>query len=170
MAKMIIPGGYVAENAVINSVTAERDALNFRVGCTDRWVDAQGAQQEYTEWTDCVIYGPKGTLNKTAEKLIVKGQLIYAEGKKRTNIQRDESGKYKGENTQCIIDRGSLKPLGPRPNANGQQQAPAQGQQQAPAQQQQQAPAQGQQQAPAQQQAQQNAPAPVDDFDDDIPF
>lgn len=162
MAKMIIPGGYVAEAAVVNSVNAERDALNFRVGVTERWLDNSGAQKEHTEWTDCVIYGAKGTLNKTAEKLLVKGQLIYAEGVKRTRIQRDENQKYTGENTQCIIDRGSLRPLGARPTANGQAAAPAQGQQAA-------APAQ-QAAAPAQQGAPAAQAQPNDDFDDDIPF
>src|SRR5690606_5937250 len=117
--------GYIAEDAKINSVTAERDVINFRVGVTDRSVDAQGAQQEHTEWTDCAIYGPKGTLEKTAQKLLVKGQLIYAQGVKRTRIQRDSEGKYTGENTQCVIDRGTLRPLGARPTGNGQAAAPA---------------------------------------------
>lgn len=163
MAKMIIRGGYLADNSKVNSVNDERDALNFRVGETDRWRDAKtGEQREFTEWTECVIYGAKGTLQATAEKLLTKGTLIYAEGVKRTSIQRDADGKYSGENTRMVIDRGTLKPLGAKPGNSGSAggQAPAQ---QAPAQQ---APAQqAQQPQPAQ-----AAPQPVDDFDDDIPF
>lgn len=165
MAIMIIPGGYLAEDSKINSVNAERDALNFRVGVTDRWRDARsGEQKEHTEWTECVIYGAKGTLQATAEKLLTKGQLIYAQGVKRTRVQRDESGKYIGENTQLVIDRGTLKPLGAKPSNSAQPQQAPQQQQQTPQQQtpQQQAPQQPQQ-APQQQ-------APQDDFDDDIPF
>lgn len=164
MAIMIIPGGYLADNAKINSVSEERDALNFRVGVTDRWRDQKsGEQKEHTEWTECVIYGAKGTLQNTADKLLTKGALIYAQGVKRTRIQRDQAGKYVGENTQLVIDRSTLRPLGPKPGSAGGQ---AQGGQQAQG-------AQGQPQgAPAAQQPpqHQSQPQPVDDFDDDIPF
>lgn len=158
MADVTIPGGYVVENATVKPVDDNREVLNFRVAVTDRWPDGNGGQKEHTEWSDCAIWGKKGTLQNTADKLLVKGQLIYATGKKRTKIRRDEAGKYIGESTTIMIDRNTLKPLGSRPAGAGGGSAPSQP---AP---QQSAPAQPAQPAP------QDAPTPVDDFDDDIPF
>ena len=124
---------------------------NFTVATSETWKDQQGQQQERTEWHNIVMYR---RLAEVAGEYLKKGSKVYLEGKLQTSKWQDQTtgqDRYKTE-----INAMEMQMLDSRGNAGGgydNNAAPAPRQQQAP------------QQASPQQQ-----PAPVADFDDDIPF
>ena len=127
---------------------------NFSVAASERWKDKQGQQQEQTEWFKCVAWK---RLAEICGQYLVKGSLVYIEGKIQTRKWQNQQGvdQYSTEVVVANMKMLDSKQADPRAAQGGQQnQGQPQGQPQ-------QRPAQGQ---PAPQ-----AP-PHDDFSDDIPF
>jgi len=128
---------------------------NVRLATTDSWKDKQsGEQQERTEWHRVVFFGRLGEI---AGEYLRKGSKVYVEGRLQTRKWQGQDGqdRYSTEivanDMQMLDSRGGAAPF---------QEAPAQDQgfNQSPPPRTQPAPQQG------------PAPAPADDFDDDIPF
>lgn len=150
--------------------TQEGKAIaNITLATSEAWKDKNtGQKQEKTEWHRVAFFG--GVADVVANYL-KKGSKIYIEGKLQTRKWQDQSGQDR-YTTEVIVDgfSGAMQMLD---SAGGnQQQAPQQAPQQ-PQQQggyQQQQARQPQQQYAPQQQAPQQAPAPLDDFNQDIPF
>jgi len=62
---------------------------NFRIATTERWKDAQGNQQEATEWHRVVAFG---RLAEICDEYLVKGSRVYIEGRLQTRKWEDGDG------------------------------------------------------------------------------
>ena len=68
---------------------------NFSLATTDSWKDKQGQRQERTEWHSIVAWG---ALSSFAQNYLVKGRLIFVEGRLQTrNWEKDGVKQYKTE-------------------------------------------------------------------------
>ena len=157
----------------------------FSLATSETFKDKQGQKQEETEWHRIVLFG---RVAEIANQYLNKGDLVYLEGKNKTQKWQDSTTGQDRYTTEVICNEMKMlgSPSSPSTQGNSQQQ-----QQRAP-QQQQRAP---QQRAPQQQQrpqqqysappTQQYQQAPQqhagnvhqggyanqnDQFDDDIPF
>ena len=68
---------------------AEVAVANFRVATTERWKDAQGKQQEGTEWHRIVAFG---RLAEICGEYLAKGSRVYIEGRLQTRKWEDSDG------------------------------------------------------------------------------
>lgn len=160
MQKIIITGN-VGKDAVARNINPQRDVINFTVACNEKWLDAQGVQQQRTTWYNCSYFRPVG---KTAiANYLKKGVSVFIEGTPSAKVYVPQQG---GEPVASLeINIQNIELMGASP-AQGATAAPAQTATayQAPAQQQQgfhpMSPTQG-------------IPAPQNQFapqDDDLPF
>jgi single-strand DNA-binding protein len=62
---------------------------NFRLATTERWKDAQGNQQEATEWHRIVAFG---RLAEICGEYLAKGSRVYVEGRLQTKKWEDSDG------------------------------------------------------------------------------
>ena len=126
---------------------------NVRLATTDAWRDKQsGEQQERTEWHRVVFFG---RLAEVAGEYLRKGRQIYVEGRLQTRKWQTQEGQDRwsteivANEMQMLGGRGEA--AAPPPSAE----APPPGEWRREA-------GQRRERAPA--------PAPAEDFDDDIPF
>ncbi len=197
MINKVILVGNLGKDPEVRYTPDGKAIANITLATSESWKDKNtGQRQEKTEWHRVVFFGG---IAPVVGEYLRKGSKVYIEGKLQTRKWQDQGGQDK-YTTEVVVDsfNGTMQMLDSRSGGDQQgsysQQAPQQSapQQNAPAprqqapQQQQSAPQpQGaysqqtpQQNAPqqggyGQQQAAQQAPqqsAPVDDFDDDIPF
>jgi len=134
---------------------------NVNVATTDSWRDKDsGDRQERTEWHRVVFFG---RLAEIVEQYLRKGSQIYVEGRLQTRKWQDRDGNDRYTTEIVANDMQMLGGRGPGGMAGGddegaprQQRAPGGG-----------GGGGGGRSAPAR-----NSPAeaPMDDFDDDIPF
>lgn len=77
MQKIIITGN-VGKDAIARVINAQRDVINFTVACNEKWLDAQGVQQQKTTWYNCSYFRPTG---KTGiAQYLKKGTPVFIEG------------------------------------------------------------------------------------------
>jgi single-strand DNA-binding protein len=126
---------------------------NISVATTDSWKDKNtGEQQEKTEWHRVVMFNRLGEI---AGEYLKKGSQVYIEGRLQTRKWQDQGGqdRYTTEivanEMQMLGGRGGGDMSSGGSSSGGGYNAPAPS-------------------APASKPAQ--APAPSNDFDDDIPF
>jgi len=67
----------------------EVPVASFRVATTERWKDAQGNQQEATEWHRIVAFG---RLAEICGEYLAKGSRVYIEGRLQTRKWEDGDG------------------------------------------------------------------------------
>ena len=84
---------------------------NFNVATTETWKDADGVQQERTEWHRIVIWRKQAEF---AAEYIKKGRQVCVEGKLQTRSWEDKNG-VKRYTTEIVADRVTM--LGPRAEA-----------------------------------------------------
>lgn len=127
---------------------------NFRLACNEQWKDRNGEAQSRTEWVSCVAFGK---LAEIAGEYLRKGAPVYVEGKLSTSSWDDKDTGKKLYKTEVILSE--MRFLGNREGGSQQ------GTHQRPD------PYQAQADYAARQQASSGqAEAPLDDFDDEIPF
>ncbi|MDP1541425.1 MAG: single-stranded DNA-binding protein [Moraxellaceae bacterium] len=138
---------------------------NITVATSESWKDkTTGAMQEQTEWHRVVFYG---RLAEIAGEYLRKGSKVFLEGSLHTRKWQDKqsgqdrySTEIKGSSLQMLDSKGGAS------NDSDHQAMPDYADfDSAPA-----SPAAPQRSAPAQQRPSPAAPAPMNDFDDDIPF
>ncbi len=61
----------------------------FSVASTERWKDAEGNKQEYTEWHRVVVWGK---LAEICGEHLGKGSKVFIEGRLRTRKWEDQEG------------------------------------------------------------------------------
>ncbi len=116
---------------------------NIRIATSESWKDKQtGEQQERTEWHNIAFFG---RLAEIAAEYLRKGSQVYVEGRLRTRKWQDQQGNDR-YTTEVIANE--MQMLGGK--GGGGMSAPATSSRAAG--------------------GQSSAPAPADDFDDDIPF
>ena len=67
----------------------ESQVANFRIACTERWVQQDGQAKERTEWITIVAW--RGLANIT-QQYLKKGMQIFVEGKMQTRSWEDQNG------------------------------------------------------------------------------
>lgn len=181
----VILVGNVGQDPEVRYMPNGNAVANVTVATSESWKDAQGVQQDKTEWHRVVVFGK---LAEIVGEYVRKGTQVYFEGKLETRKWKDQSGQDR-YSTEVKVDSftGVMQMLGGKQGESGQSGKPAP-QQQRPAPQQQQHHQQSpQQRPPVQQQGnaayqapqQGYAPAPQqqgmqmpasDGWQDDIPF
>lgn len=70
--------------------------LNFRVACTETYLDRNKVRQEHTEWMSVVVWGKRA---EALAKFLGKGAGVTVIGKLRTSTYDDRDGvkRYKTE-------------------------------------------------------------------------
>lgn len=139
--------GHLGRDPETRSFPSGDQVCNFTLATTERWKDKQtGEQKEATEWHRISTFGK---LAEICSQYLIKGSLVYVQGKITTRKWTDKDGleKYSTE-----IKADSMKMLGGKPEQR-ESQAPAQPRQAAP-----------------QRQAEKQSANGFNDMDDDIPF
>jgi single-strand DNA-binding protein len=131
---------------------------NISLATTESWKDKNtGEQQDKTEWHRIVMFGRLGEI---AGEYLRKGSQVYIEGKLQTRKWQDQQGQDR-YTTEIVANE--MQMLGGR---SGEMSSGSSYQPQSQA-----APSAPAQNAPAQNMSgPSSSPAPVNDFDDDIPF
>ncbi len=151
--------GNLGNDPDVKTMSSGGRLCNLSIATSESWKDkATGERREKTEWHRVVIFND--ALVGIAESYLKKGSKVYIEGQMETRKWTDQTGADK-YTTEVVLRpyRGELNMLDSR-NSQGSQQSGGYNQS---------APAQmtgnGGQVATANQ-----ATAPVDDFEDEIPF
>ena len=160
--------GNLGQDPDIRYTPSGAAVVNMSIATDESYKDKGGQLVDKTEWHKVVVFGK---LAEICGQYLKKGSKIYVEGKLQTRKWTNKEG-HDVYTTEVVLDiNGQMQMLDGK--QDGQQ--PAQSQQ-APRQQQQQQAAnqpqqtQYQQNNPQQPAAGGRGPAPIDDFDDDIPF
>ena len=125
----------------------------FSVATSETWTDkASGERKEKTEWHRVVVFNDK--LSEVVEKYIRKGSKVYVEGQLQTRQWTDTNNNER-YTTEIVLQkfRGEITMLDSKASGGGDFSQDSSGPQPA-----------------SQPQARAAAPAPTDDFNDDIPF
>jgi single-strand DNA-binding protein len=143
MNKVILIGR-VGQDPEIRYTGNGQAVANLSLATSEKWKDKEtGDMQEHTEWHKLVAF------NRTAEVIgeyVVKGSLISVEGKLNTRKWQDKSGVDRWTTSVHVDRMNMLGGKGDKPAAPQQQQGYVEAKRE------------------------QAAEAPVDNFDDDIPF
>lgn len=147
--KVILIGNLGADPEVRYSAAGSA-VTNARLATTDQWRDKQsGEQQERTEWHRVVFFG---RLAEVAGEYLKKGSKVFVEGRLQTRKWQGQDGqdRYTTEivvnDMQMLDGRGDMGGSSSGGGSSASHEASSA--------------------APDESQA----TAPVDDFDDDIPF
>jgi single-strand DNA-binding protein len=74
-------------------------STRFTIAATSKWRDANGVQQEHTEWFKCVAFK---RLGEVVAQYFHTGSRVYIEGEQRTNKYVDAQG-VERKTTQVIV-------------------------------------------------------------------
>jgi len=151
--------GHLGRDPEVRYLPDGMAVCNFPVASSEKWTDKHtGEKKERTEWLRCNAFD---RLAEICGEYLVKGSLVYVEGKLQTRKYTDKDG-IERYATECRINE--MKMLGGRPeNAEQNTRAPEQRRDPAPRAE------PGQRPRPASQ-AEPRQSTGFDDMPDDIPF
>lgn len=114
--------GNLGRDCVTNNVNG-RTVMNFTVAHTERYRDAQGAQQERTTWVDCAYWSDRTAV----APYLKKGTQVYVEGTPEVRTYPKNDGSTGASLTMRVLN---IQLLGSRPEntGGGGMAAPAQSQ------------------------------------------
>jgi len=159
--KVILIGNLGADPEVRYSASGSA-ITNARLATSDQWKDKQtGEQQERTEWHRVVFFG---RLAEIAGEYLKKGSKVFVEGRLQTRKWQGQDGQDRYTTEIVVNDMQMLDGPGGGMGGGGMGAAAGAGAGAAAAS------ADMDQSAGAQSPESQAQAAPVDDFDDDIPF
>ena len=159
--KVILIGNLGADPEVRYSASGSA-ITNARLATSDQWKDKQtGEQQERTEWHRVVFFG---RLAEIAGEYLKKGSKVFVEGRLQTRKWQGQDGQDRYTTEIVVNDMQMLDGPGGGMGGGGMGAAAGAGAGAAAAS------AGMDQSAGAQSPESQSQAAPVDDFDDDIPF
>ncbi len=159
----VILVGNLGQDPDVRSTQQGSKIVNLSVATSESWKDRQsGERRENTQWHRVVIFSEP--LANLAEQYLTKGSKVYVEGQLETRKWQDQSGQDR-YSTEVVLRpyKGELTFLDGRAGAGA---SGGQGGYNAPSQDYG-APMGGGQPAQA---AAQPVSAPMDDFEDEIPF
>ena len=84
-----------------------RAVTTFTVACSRAWNNSEGERHEETEWFNVVAWGK---LAETCKQYLIKGSLVYVEGRLQTRSWEDGDNKKHSRtelvaNEMIILDR-----------------------------------------------------------------
>ncbi len=145
--KVILIGNLGADPEVRYSAAGSA-VTNARLATTDQWKDRQsGEQQERTEWHRVVFFG---RLAEIAGEYLKKGSKVFVEGRLQTRKWQGQDGQDRYTTEIVVNDMQMLDGRGDMAGGGSRSAATHESADSAP--------------------TESQATAPVDDFDDDIPF
>jgi single-strand DNA-binding protein len=98
-----------------------RAVTTFTVACSRAWNNSEGERHEETEWFNVVSWGK---LAETCKQYLIKGSLVYVEGRLQTRSWDDNDGKKHSRtelvaNEMIILDRSkTAHPAAEHPQAD----------------------------------------------------
>ena len=159
MVNKVILVGNLGREPEVRYTPDGKAITNIALATSDSWKDKNtGERKDKTEWHRVVFFGGLAAI---AGEYLHKGSKVYLEGKLQTRKWQDQSGQDKYA-TEIIVDNfgGVMQMLDSNPNSEKGVHSPHPP-----------VPTQAPQQQPRTQVAPpQQGVAPMDDFDDDIPF
>lgn len=91
--------GNVTKDPYIKSTAWDKKIALFTVATNRYYRDAAGVNQSEAEYTNCVAWGP---LAERSEQFLVKGKLVYIEGRLKTRVIDKEDG-TKLHKTEVVV-------------------------------------------------------------------
>ena len=91
--------GNVTKDPYIKATSGDKKIALFTVATNRYYRDAAGVSQSEAEYTNCVAWGP---LAERIEQFLVKGKLVYIEGRLKTRIIDKDDG-TKLHKTEVVI-------------------------------------------------------------------
>jgi single-strand DNA-binding protein len=91
--------GNVTKDPYIKTTVGDKKIALFTVATNRYYRDAAGVNQSEAEYTNCVAWGP---LAERSEQFLVKGKLIYIEGRLKTRVIDKDDG-TKLHKTEVVI-------------------------------------------------------------------
>ncbi len=87
-----------------------RAVTTFTVACSRAWNSSEGERHEETEWFSIVAWGK---LAETCKQYLIKGSLVYVEGRLQTRSWEDAEAKKHSRtelvaNEMIILDRNKI--------------------------------------------------------------
>ena len=81
--------GYLGRDPESKYTPTGKRVTDFPIGITQRWKDNSGELREHTEWVNIEAWG---RLAEICHEYLVKGSLVYIEGRLRTNRYEGQEG------------------------------------------------------------------------------
>ena len=82
--------GNLGQDPELRSTQGGQSVLKLRLATTERYLDANKAWQERTEWHSVVVWGKRG---EALHRILAKGSTIFIEGSLRTSSYEKEGVK-----------------------------------------------------------------------------
>ncbi len=102
----VILVGHVGADPEPRYTSSGTAVVNLRMATNEVWRDAEGKDQESTEWHSVVLWGKQAEF---VANYIKKGQLIYVEGRLQTRTWEDRD---KVERRTTEVRANVITPLG----------------------------------------------------------
>ncbi|MBA7701840.1 Single-stranded DNA-binding protein [subsurface metagenome] len=102
----VILVGHVGADPEPRYTSSGTAVVNLRIATNEVWRDAEGKDQEITEWHSVVLWGKQAEF---VANYIKKGQLIYVEGRLQTRTWEDRD---KIERRTTEVRANAITPLG----------------------------------------------------------
>ena len=93
--------GNVTKDPFVRTTGGDKKVATFTVATNRYYKNTAGESDSEAEYTNCVAWGP---LAERAEKSLVKGKLVYIEGRLKTRVFDKEDG-TKLHKTEVVISQ-----------------------------------------------------------------
>ena len=93
--------GNVTKDPFVRTTGGDKKVATFTVATNRYYKNTAGESVSEAEYTNCVAWGP---LAERAEKSLVKGKLVYIEGRLKTRVFDKEDG-TKLHKTEVVISQ-----------------------------------------------------------------
>lgn len=91
--------GNVTKDPFVKTTTGDKKIATFTVATNRYYKSPTGEALSEAEYTNCVVWGP---LADRAEQFLVKGKLVYIEGRLKTRVIDREDGS-KLHKTEVVV-------------------------------------------------------------------
>lgn len=91
--------GNVTKDPFVKNTTGDKKVATFTVATNRYYKNTAGESVSEAEYTNCVAWGP---LAERAEQSLVKGKLVYIEGRLKTRVFDKEDG-TKLHKTEVVV-------------------------------------------------------------------
>jgi single-strand DNA-binding protein len=99
--------GRVTATPELRSTPGGQPVSSFSVATNRTWIDKTGTKQEEVEFHNIVVWGKQA---QVAAQYLVKGALVYIEGRLRTRSWQDKQSGGQRRTTEIICERIQLGP------------------------------------------------------------
>ena len=93
--------GHLGQDPEVKYTATGTARTTFSVATSARWKDADGQEQETTEWTHCVAWG---TLAEVCAQYVAKGSRVYVAGRLHTLRWEDAETGERHARVEIVLD------------------------------------------------------------------